>query len=214
MLPYTAEVLFASFGSYNQSLWPAQLLAVALALVAILLVLRPVGHGRRAILALLAAAWLWVGIGYHALHFATLNFAAPVYAGLFVIQGLVFAWEAARGARTFRFRPDVMGLSGLAIMLAGLIVWPLADALGHGWPGARLVGLAPAPTSVFTLGLLLLLDGRTPVRLVLIPLLWTLVAGATGWVLGIPQDLALPIIGLAGVGLIVWKNRRQRAVAG
>jgi len=214
MLPYTAEVLFASFERYNQGLWPGQLAALAFALVAILLTLRPVRHGDRAILVLLAAAWLWVGIGYHGRHFATLNFAAPAYAGLFVIQGLLFVWEAVRGRPRFRFRWGVAGWAGLAIALAGLFAWPHADALGHGWQSVRLVGLAPATTAVFTLGLLLLIDGRTPVRLVLIPLLWTLVAAATGWVLEIPQDLALPVMGLAAVGLILWKNRRQRAVAG
>ena len=55
---------------------------------------------------------------------------------------------------------------------------------------------------------LLLGAGRTPLHLALIPLLWTLIAGATAWILGIPQDLALPVVGIGAIVLILWKNRR------
>ena len=71
------------------------------------------------------------------------------------------------------------------------------------------VGLAPGPTAVFTLGMLLLTAGRTPLHLAIMPLLWTLVAGATAWILSIPQDLALPIVGVGAFALILWKNRQQ-----
>ena len=72
-----------------------------------------------------------------------------------------------------------------------------------------MVGLAPGPTAVFTLGLLLLTARPHAAPPRVIPLLWTLVAGATAWILAIPQDLALPVAGLGGFALILWKNRRQ-----
>jgi hypothetical protein len=211
MLPFTAEILFSSFGQYNQALWPLPLLAAALALALIVLALRPVRHGARAIAALLALAWLWVGVGYHFLHFAALDFAAPVYGALFVLQGLLLAWTGVVGDRlTFGFGADLFGSCGLALALAAAVVWPFADGLlGHGWQNLRVAGLAPSPTAIFTLGLLLLTAGRTPLHLALIPLLWTLLAGATAWVLTIPQDLASPVAGLAAFALILWKNRRQ-----
>jgi len=56
--------------------------------------------------------------------------------------------------------------------------------------------------------MLLLTAGRTPLHLALIPLLWTLIAGAAAWVLTIPQDLALSAAGVAAFALILWKNRR------
>jgi len=211
MLPFTAEILFSSFGQYNQALWPLPILAPALALALIVLALRPVRHGARTIAALLALAWLWVGVGYHFLHFAALDFAAPVYGALFVLQGLLLAWTGVlRDRLVFGFGADLFGWCGLALALAAAVAWPVVDGLlGHGWESLRVAGLAPGPTAIFTLGLLLLTAGRTPLHLALIPLLWTLVAGATAWVLSIPQDLALPAAGVAAFALILWKNRRH-----
>jgi hypothetical protein len=209
MLPFTADVLFASFKAYNRALWPLPVLALALALAIVLLTLRPVRGGDRAIGALVTLAWLWVGIGYHFLHFAALDFAAPVHGAFFVLQGLLFGWATAARRLAFRFGADLCGWAGLALMIAATLAWPLADVAGHGWRSVRLAGVAPGPSAAFTLGLLLLCAGRTPWDLAVIPLLWTLVAGATAWVLAIPQDLALPAAGLCGFALILWKNRRQ-----
>ncbi|MGH6898435.1 MAG: DUF6064 family protein [Geminicoccaceae bacterium] len=212
MLPFTADVLFSSFEQYNRALWSLPIVAVALALAVILLTLKPVRGGGRAIGALLAAAWVWIGVGYHYLHFATIDFAAPVYGVFFVVQGLLLAWTGvARGRLDFRFGADLFGWCGLALAIAAAVASPLADGLaGHGWRSVRVVGLAPGPTAAFTLGMLLLTAGRPPLHLAVIPLLWTLVAGAMAWVLAIPQDLALAAAGLGGFGLILWKNRQQQ----
>jgi hypothetical protein len=211
MLPFTAEILFSSFEQYNRALWPLQILALALALAIVLLTLRPVRHGDRAIGALVALAWIWVGARCHILHFAAIDFAAPVYGVLFVLQGLLLAWTGVvRGRIAFRFGRDLFGWCGLALALAATFAWPLAEGLaGHGWQSVRVVGLAPGPTAAFTLGMLLLMAGRTPLHLALIPLLWTLIAGAVALVLTIPQDLALPVAGVGAFALILWKNRRQ-----
>jgi hypothetical protein len=210
MLPFTADILFSSFEQYNRTLWPYAILAPVLALAIVLLTFRPVRGGDRAVSALLALAWLWIAIGYHFLHFATIDFAAPLYGAFFVLQGLLLAWTGvARGRLAFRFDASPFGWCGLALALAA-IAWPLADVLlGHGWQSARVVGLASGPTAIFTLGLLLLTAGRPPLHLAIIPLLWTLLAGATAWVLTIPQDLALPVAGLGAFALILWKNQRQ-----
>jgi hypothetical protein len=211
MLPFTAETLFSSFEQYNRALWPLPILALALALAIIILALRPVQGGGRAIGALLAAAWVWIGVGYHYLHFAAIDFAAPLYGAFFVLEGVLFAWTGVvRGNVAFRFGADLFGWAGLALAIAAALAWPLADLCCHAWPSLRVAGLAPDPTAAFTLGLLLLTRGRTPVHLAVIPLLWTLVAGATAWILAIPQDLALPVAGLGAFGLILWKNRREQ----
>lgn len=209
MLPFTADVLFASLEQYNRALWPWPVVAWLLGLVSIVLTLRPVRSSDHLVSALLVAAWIWTGYGYLYLHHASLNFAAPIYAGFFILEGVGIAVAGVlRGRIAFRFQKDLFGWVSLALAALALL-WPLVDWLfGHGLASARVVGLSPAPTAVLTLALLLMAAGRTPVHLLVIPVLWTLVAGATAWVLGITQDLALPPIGLAAVALVFWKNRK------
>ena len=212
MLPFTAEILFSSFEQYNRALWPLPILAPALAVAIVLLSLWPVRRGDRAIAALLALAWLWVGVGYFILHFAAIDFAAPGYGLLFALEGLLLLWTGlVQGRLAFGRAGDLFGWCGLVLALAVALAWPLADGLaGHGWQSVRVVGLAPGPTAVFTLGVLLLTPTRTPLHLAVIPLLWTLGAGATAWILSIPKDLVLPVAGAGAFALILWKNRRPQ----
>jgi Family of unknown function (DUF6064) len=213
MLPFTAETLFASLAQYHQALWPLPPIGLLLGLAMVLLTLRPMRHSDRMIGGLLAVAWLWIGIGYHLLHLARLDFTAPLYGLLFVLQGVLLLWIMLRGRLTFRFRGGRVGWVGLALAMLAL-AWPLLDRLsGVSWQAERVVLLAPTPTVVLTLALLLLAAGRPPLRLALVPLLWTLIAGATAWILWVPQDLVLPVVGLGSFGLLFWKSRRYAARA-
>jgi Family of unknown function (DUF6064) len=211
MLPFTADTLFAAVAQYNRALWPLPPIALLLGLAAVLLTVRPVRDGSRLIAAYLAAAWLWCGLGWHMLHVARLDFAAPLYGAVFVLQGLLLLWIAARGRLAFRFRGGLTGWVGLALAMLAL-AWPLVDRLaGLDWQEERVVGLAPTPTTMLTLGLLLLVASRAPWPLAIIPLLWSLIAGATAWMLWIPQDLVLPLAGLVAAVLLAWKSRRHAA---
>jgi len=210
MLPYTAEVFFSLFETYNRAIWPAQLVAYVMALVAVGLALHPVSHGGRAVAAILAAMWAWTGVAYHMQVFATINFLAPVFGAFFVVQAALFAWTGAvRGAMPVAFRDGLAGWTGLVLAAVALAIYPLVGgALGHGWPQSPLVGVAPCPTAILTIGLLLLVPGRTPWHLAAIPVLWSLVGGSSAWLLGIWQDLLLLVAGLGGLALVAWKNRR------
>ena len=213
MLPFTADVFFSVFEQYNSAIWPAQIIAYGLGLAAVLLTLRPVSGGGRLIGALLAAAWAWNGAVYHLMHFATINVAAPAFGALFIMQGLLLGWTGAiRGKVAFRFRADPFGWTGLGFMIFAMAVYPLIGWLaGHGWPNAPMFGVAPCPTTIFTMGMLLLTDGRTPLHLVVIPVLWSLIGGTSVWLLNVPEDLALPLAGVGGLCLILWKNRRRNS---
>jgi hypothetical protein len=54
--------LIALFERYNMAIWPVQVIAFFLGLLAVALVFTPVGWADRAIGAILATCWLWVGI--------------------------------------------------------------------------------------------------------------------------------------------------------
>lgn len=215
MLPFSSDAFFALFAQYNRAIWPAPIVAYGLGLAAVALAFRPVSGGSRLVAAILGLAWAWNGVAYHLMHFAQINFAAPIFGAFFVVQGLLFAWTGAlKGKIAFRFRPDLFGWAGLGLAVFALAVYPLLGWLaGHGWPRAAMFGVAPSPTTIFTLGLLLLTEGRTPLHLVAIPVLWSLAGGAAVWLLAVPEDLALPLAGLGGLGLVLGKNRSSDSPA-
>jgi hypothetical protein len=207
--PFSAQVYYALFETYNQAIWPAQLVAYGLGLAAVLLALRPVAGSGRAVLAVLSVFWLWNGVAYHLMHFSGINFAAFVFGALFVVQGVLFAVSALGRSRDVRFRTGLLGWCGLVFALFALVVYPLLGWLaGHGWPQAAMFGVAPAPTTIFTFGMLLLLEGA-PLHLSIIPLLWALAAGSAAVArLGTPEDLSLLAAGVIGFGLLAWRRWR------
>jgi hypothetical protein len=212
--PFTAETYLSLFESYNATIWPAQVVAHGLGALALFLTLRPLAAGGRIAFAVLSAFWLWNGIAYHLVHFFQINFAALGFAALFTLQGVLFAAIAIGGRRGLRFRPDVFGWIGLLSCLFALVAYPLLGWLaGHGWPRAAAFGVAPAPTTIFTFGMLLMLEGRAPLYVAVIPLLWSLAAGSAAVVrLGILEDASVLLAGVVGFGLLIWKRRQPSAI--
>lgn len=211
MIPFDTAAFFANLAQYNEAIWPAQVVAYALGLAAVFLVFLRSRWSSALIAAILAAAWIWTGAVYHLQHFATINFWAPVFGVAFILQGLLLLWTGvAKRHVIFGFEPGLAGWLGLAFLAFALAGCPaLAWLLGHGWPQMQGFGTAPCPTAIFTLGMLLLTLGRSPVLLAIIPLLWSLVAGITAWSLRMPLDASLPALGLSALALILWKNRGQ-----
>ncbi len=214
MLPFSTDVFLYLFEQYNRAIWPAQPIAYALGLLALIAAVKPFAGSSRLIWTLLALAWLWNGIAYHLMHFTQINFWAYGFAALFVVQGLLFAWTALRSRLEIRFVPDAFGWTALAIALFALLVYPaIGWAVGHGWPRAPMFGVAPCPTTIFTWALLLMSVPRTPLRLPIIPLIWSLIGGTAAYFLGVPEDLALPLTAVIALKMIVWRNRHIRKSA-
>jgi hypothetical protein len=209
--PFTADVYFSLFDTYNDTIWPAQVVAYGLGVLAVVLTLRPSAAAGRLAFAILSAFWLWNGVVYHLMHFFEINFAALGFAVLFILQGALFAAMAIGGKGCFRFHPNVLGWSGMLFCLFALLAYPLLGWMaGHGWPRVAAFGVAPAPTVIFTFGMLIMLEGRVPLYLALIPLLWSLAAGSAAvFLLRIPEDWALLLAGVVGFSLVVCKRRQQ-----
>jgi hypothetical protein len=207
--PFTAETYLSLFETYNTAIWPAQAVAYGLGILALLAALRPMAGGGRIAFAVLSAFWLWNSIAYHLMHFLQINFAALGFAALFALQGILFAAMAIGSRKSFRFGRDAVAWSGLLMCLFALVAYPLLGWLaGHGGSRAAVFGVAPAPTVIFTFGMLLLLEGRAPLTLGVIPLLWALAAGSAAVIrLGIAEDAAVLLAGVAGFALLVWKRR-------
>ena len=212
MLPFGPDAFFALFEHYNRAIWPAQIVAYALALAALALAARPIAGAGRIVSVILALAWAWNGAVYHMTFFVTINFWADIFGLFFVVQALLLLWTGAmRGRLEFRFAGDAVSWIGAGLAVFAMIVYPaLGWALGHGWPRAPMFGGAPCPMTIFTMAMLLLAAGRVPLYLAIVPVLWSLIGGTAAWFLGVTEDLALPVAGLGGLALILAKNRRAR----
>jgi len=210
MIPFTSEVFLSLFEQYNGDIWPGQIAAYALGVLVIASMVLPIPGSDRAASAVLAGFWLWNGAVYHLDYFATITFSAYAFGVLFIIQAALLAWTGVlRGKLAFRLRTDASGWCGIAFIAVALVIYPVAaHLLGNGWPQASLFGVAPCPTAIFTLGVLLLAHGRTPWHLMVIPILWALIGGTAPFLLGILEDLFLLAAGLIGAAMAGLRNRR------
>ena len=73
MLPFTSEVFLSQFAHYNAAIWPVQIVACALGLLAVAAVVRPFSGSDRIAGGVLVAFWGWTGVAYHWFTFAAIN---------------------------------------------------------------------------------------------------------------------------------------------
>jgi len=197
LLPFTPDQFLAVFAAYNLAVWPAQLVAYLLGLGMVLALLRPTVWTHRIVGAGLGLMWVWTGVAYHVLFFASINKAAHAFAALFVVQGLLFAHAALlrfdlRFTRTHGLRAWL----GWLLIAYSALIHPLIGFAGNGYPAMPMFGITPCPVTLFSLGVLLLAQQPVPRRLLLIPLVWALVGGSAAFLLAVPQDWLLIASGL------------------
>jgi hypothetical protein len=212
-IPFTSKQFFDVFAAYNTAIWPAQVLAYVLGLLAVILAVRPRPGFGRMIAGLLALFWIGMGIAYHLVFFSAVNPAAWAFGFVFVAQGVLFLVLGVVMARlTFSFRLGLRAIVGAAFILFAFLVYPLLGTFaGHAYPRAPMFGVAPCPSTIFTFGLLLWARRPVPFYLLIIPLLWSLVGMSAAVSLGVPQDYGLAAAGLIGTALILIGNRRGHA---
>ncbi|RPH58581.1 MAG: MFS transporter permease [Burkholderiales bacterium] len=197
-LLFSTRSWYRLFELYNADIWPAQLLALALGAIVLLLAFRGRPPADRAIAAIMAACWLWTAWAFHLERYATINWAAAWFAAAFVVQALLMLWTGTiRGRLAFRPGWHPRQLTGLSLFVFALLVQPvLGPLLGRPWSQVQAFGVTPDPTVVATLGLLLLDSGKASARLRAIPLLWCAAGALTLWAMGSPDALVMLVAGL------------------
>jgi hypothetical protein len=178
------------------------------AATAFYLMLKPGRYSNKVISGVLAFFWLWMGIVCHWSFFASINPAARLFGALFVLQGLIFIFEGiVRNNLAFSFSKDWHSAFGVVLILFGPIIYPiLGYFLGHTYPSSPTFGL-PCPTTIFTIGALLLAN-RPPRYVAVIPLLWSVIGFLAAISLGVKEDTSLLIAGLIGMGAIMIKREK------
>jgi len=206
MIPFSGEVFFAVLQDYNLAMWPVHALAYVLAIVIVVLAYHGTAIGGRLIAAIMAAAWCWLGIGFVDQVFTPLLWASWMLKTAFLVEAGMFAVMAIMPRPIqIRLAPDNRSwTAGLIFILCAILYPVLAAQWNHAWPSAQLLGAAPAPTAVFTIGLLLLAPSRFAKLLAVIPALFLLITAYLGVGLAIWEDVLLAAIGLAGLAIMVF----------
>jgi hypothetical protein len=211
-LPFTADDFFAVFGRYNETVWPLQAVLVALAAAGLLGVGRGGTRGRRLTFAVLGFLWLWMAFVYHAAFFSAINPAAWLFAALFAVGGIAFGWAALAAAPAAGRASGLRTVAGWLLVAYALAGYPaVAFLAGQRYPEVPTFGL-PCPTTIFTLGVLLLL-AAPPRRLFVVPLIWAAIGTAAAYRLGVPEDYGLPVAALVALPFVVRSRRLSRGPA-
>ena len=212
-LPFTTDQFLDVFGSYNLTVWPAQFILLVLAVISIYLAVNKTKYSDKIISAVLTFHWFWMGIVYHFIFFTVINPLAYFFAGLFVLQGfLFFFFGIARDELNFKYHNNIKGITAIILFLYALIFYPLLGyALGHYYPNTPTFGL-PCPTTIFTFGLLLLLNGRLNKVLFIIPVLWTLIGFTAALKLGILQDIGLLVSAVITLTVVIYTARTEQTL--
>jgi hypothetical protein len=210
MLPFTRDQFLAVFASYNLAVWEVEIVAYLLGLAAVAALLRPGRNSSRVIASVLALMWVWTGVAYHWLFFATINQAAYLFGLLFVAEGLYIGYSAVlRDLLRFRLERGVAAWVGIALLAYAAALYPLIGMVAHSYPELPMFGVTPCPVTLFTFGMFLLAQGRLPRWIFVIPVLWSLIGGSAAVLLAIPQDWLLLLSGFVVTPLLLWPRYRR-----
>lgn len=207
-LPFSVEQFFEVFREYNEAVWPAQLVLLGLALVALVMVFVPRSWSGLVVSLILAFFWAWLAVAYHFLFFARINPLAYVFGGVSFAGAIVLAWQGAVHRRLhFKWVGGVRAASGVLLIVFALVLYPAWSWLvGHRYPAMPTFGL-PCPTTIFSLGLLAFLTRPYPPSPFVVPIFWCVVGAQAAIFLGVWQDLGLILAGVAGLALVAMANR-------
>jgi hypothetical protein len=207
-LPFTIDQFLEVFARMNRALWPAHLGAYGLGAATLVLALRGGRAAGRAVPALLAGAWGFVGVVYHLVFFAPVNPAAWLFGAAFLLQAVLFARAAAHGTLAFGWERSPRAVLGLAVVAYAGVLYPLLGAAwGRAWPRAPMFGVAPCPSAIFTFGILLLARGPVAPRLLVVPFLWALVGASAAVKLQVREDLGLLLAGVLATAALLRPRR-------
>ena len=215
--PFDAESYLSLFRLQNEAWWPLHVfiaiaLFVPLAIVAVSWRSEQERMRLYAVRALqLFLVFAWASASWFILiRYSTLNWAAYNLGFVFFGQAILMLLMSVLGAIDVEsLPPKERGptyWAGALFVLFALFGYPAFGlAFGHGWSGIEFVGLAPDPTAIATIGIMLMC--RKPyLWLLAVPAAWSAAAGLTAFALEL--EVGLFTAALAAIGVSIAALRR------
>lgn len=204
----TLKQFFYVMKNYNLTIWPLQIIAYLLGIVAIILAIKKTRYSSRIISTILVFFWLWIGLVFSLIYFTRVFNMAGFYVVSFTIQGILFLiFGVFKPDISFRFKVNIYSIIGMIFIVYAMIAYTAIEyALGRGYPRILPFGLVPCPSTIFTFGLLLWTDKKLPKFILIIPLILG-ISGFLAVFLGIWEDIGLIIAGILGTIMILIRDR-------
>jgi Family of unknown function (DUF6064) len=214
-LMFAPSIYWRLFELHNQAWWPAQLPAVLAGLAIALGLWRFRPAALRWATGVLALSCAFVAWSFLWQRYAVINWAAVGFAWAFGAQAIGLLAMATRPSLVLaaaRVRLRV----GLGLVLWAVLVHPwLALAMSRPWVQAEVFGLAPDPTAIAVLGVLLCADASDRATRLLLralragALAWCAVSAATLATMGSVQAwLMLGVMVLGSAVLVLDRTHR------
>ena len=196
---FTADTFFRLFELNNTALWPFQFLMLVVAVMLFLLAQRTDRKSANSLAIILALLWCLVGWQFFHKLYTPIYPAADWFALLFATQALLFLTLGLRLSRRRLFynRMPHPTYPGAILFFYAIAIHPLAGLMfERNWQSLEIFGIAPDPTALGTLGLLLLMPGVKPKILAVIPLGWCVISGLTYMAMELPIGLLTPAVAI------------------
>jgi len=206
-LPFTIDQFLQVFKNYNQSIFPLQIFFYLLAFTIVFLSVKRIIATDVIINSILAFFWLWMGLVYNILFFTTINQAAYLFGGIFILQGILLLYYGViKKKLSYQFQSDRFGLIGSLLIVYALIIYPLLGYFaGHSFPSSPTFGV-PCPTTIFTFGIFLWSSKKMPWMILIIPFFWSIVGFTAAFKLGIWEDSGLFLAGVLSTGILLLRK--------
>lgn len=217
-LMFSPASYFRLYEIANAELWPGQLLPLAAAFWLWWSMRHPGPRDGLLAALLLATAWGFVAGWFLYRQYAQINLAADWFALAFMLQALLLlAVGASRRSRRLVLdrRPVPFWHPGMLLFVYALLVHPLVGpASGRPWQGVEVFGVAPDPTALASLGLLLTAFRAASWPLLVVPLAWCAVSGLTYLAMGHAHGVVPAVLAATALAATVVLQRRDQVGAG
>ena len=208
-LMFAPRTYWRLFEMQNEALWPAQAIVAVLVLALFIGLWRRHGTALRMGAAGLALAWAAVAYTFLWQRYMPINWAASAFAWAFGLQALGLFALSSRHSVQPALQP-LRQRAGLGLVAWAWLAHPLlVFAAGRPWVQGEVIGLAPDPTAIATMGLLLCAEATTRGARALLGLLragalaWLVLSAATLATMGSVQA-AVPLAAALLAGLVLW----------